>query len=339
MERVGEHPVPAGPLAVRWLAYDLPAFRAGAEGEVEVVLQNAGTATWRARGDTGVKLSYHWLDDRGNAIVWDGPRVDFGGPVAPGDEVEVALRVRAPQPPGRYRLAFDLVEELRFWFAEVGSAPLELDAEVLPRIEERRLAVVVRGGADEETTAALAAQEEPLVEADAVATAYLVAGAIPAPDWSRRILDAHAEGYVAVGGSIEAATARCVRGRPAAAAIPPSRTRCCCRRSSPGSSRASTRACPPTSPTASRRSSTDGSDFDCHAVVDAREDERAERERDDGRDREVDHVAGRRQLAEEDRIAERLDRGRDRIAPVDERRRASGCRRAPGSRRASRAPA
>ena len=112
--------------------------------------------------------------------------------------------MRAPQPPGRYRLAFDLVEELRFWFAEVGSSPLELDADVRPRIEERRLAVVVRGGADPETAAALAAQEEPLVETDAVATAYLVAGAIPAPDWSRRILDAHAEGYVAVGGSIEA---------------------------------------------------------------------------------------------------------------------------------------
>ncbi|MEO5791712.1 MAG: hypothetical protein ABIR67_06495 [Gaiellaceae bacterium] len=203
MQRVGEHPVPAGPLAVRWLAYRLPELRAGAETSVEVALRNAGTGTWRSRGDAGVKLSYHWLDDRGNAIVWDGPRVDLGGPVAPGDELEVELRVRAPQPPGRYRLAFDLVEELRFWFAEVGSAPLELDAEVLPRIEERRLAVIVRGGADPETAAALAAQDEPLVETDAVATAHLVAGAIPAPDWSQRILDAHAEGFAAVGGSIE----------------------------------------------------------------------------------------------------------------------------------------
>ena len=136
MDRVGEHPIPAGPLAVRWLGYRLPEFRAGAESVAEVVLQNAGTATWRQRRELGVKLSYHWLDDRGNAIVWDGPRVDFGGPVLPGDEVEVELLVRAPQPPGRYRLAFDLVEELRFWFAEVGSHALELDAEVLPRIDD-----------------------------------------------------------------------------------------------------------------------------------------------------------------------------------------------------------
>jgi hypothetical protein len=203
MERVGEHPVPVGPLAVRWLGYDLPELRAGEAAPARVVLRNAGTATWRSRRETGVQLSYHWLDDRGNAIVWDGPRVAFERPVAPGEQVETETLLRAPQPPGRYRLAFDLVEEFRFWFAEVGSPPLELDVIVAPRIAERRLAVVVHGGEDTETAAALAAQDEPLVGAGAVATAHLVAGAIPEPDWSRRVLDAHAEGFAAVGGSIE----------------------------------------------------------------------------------------------------------------------------------------
>jgi len=203
MERVGEHPVPAGPLAVRWLGYDLPELRAGKAAPARVVLQNDGTATWRSRRESGVQLSYHWLDDRGNPIVWDGPRVAFARPVAPGEQVEVDTLLRPPQPPGRYRLAFDLVEESRFWFAEVGSSPLELEVVVAPRIAERRLSVVVRGGEDPETTAALAAQEESLVEADAVACAHLVAGAIPEPDWSRRVLDAHAEGFAAVGGSIE----------------------------------------------------------------------------------------------------------------------------------------
>jgi hypothetical protein len=203
MQRVGEHPVPVGPLAVRWLAYDLPDFRAGAEGVVRISLENAGTAPWRSRGTLGVQLAYHWLDDRGNAIVWDGPRLPFAGVVAPGGQVDLTLAVRAPQPPGRYRLALDLVEELRFWFEEVGSHPLALDVEVEPRIAERRLRAVVHGGTDAETAAALAAQEEPLVAAEPVATAHLVAGAVPAPDWSRRLLDAHAEGYAAVGGSID----------------------------------------------------------------------------------------------------------------------------------------
>jgi hypothetical protein len=203
MEAVGEHPVPAGPLAVRWLAYALPELRAGTSGKARLRLQNAGSATWRSRAAAGVQLSYHWLDDRGNAIVWDGPRTAFARPVEPGETAEVELDLRSPQPPGPYRLAFDLVEEYRFWFAEIGSSPLELPVEVRPRIDERRLAVVVHGGADEETIAALAAQDEPVVATDGVATAHLVPGAIPAPDWARRILDAHAEGFVAVGGSLE----------------------------------------------------------------------------------------------------------------------------------------
>ena len=203
MEPVGEHPVPAGPLAVRWLAYELPELRAGTSGTLRVRVRNAGSATWRSRGEAGVQASYHWLDPLGNAIVWDGPRTALERPVEPGTEVELELELRAPQPPGRYRLALDLVEELRYWFAEVGSSPHELDVEVRPRIDERRLAVVVHGGPDFETSGALAFQDEPVVEHDAVAVAHLVAGASPALDWSRRILDAHAEGYAAVGGSIE----------------------------------------------------------------------------------------------------------------------------------------
>lgn len=203
MERVGEHPVPIGPLAVRWLAYELEEQRAGVATHARVRLENAGTAPWRSRGREGVQLAYHWLDPLGNAIVWDGSRTAFPDVVAPGDAVELESPVIAPRPPGRYRLAFDLVEEFRFWFAEVGSAPLDLSVEVKPRIDERRLAVRVHGEPDPELHAALAAQEEPLVTEDAVALAHLVAGAIPAPDWSRLLLDAHAEGYAAVGPSIE----------------------------------------------------------------------------------------------------------------------------------------
>jgi hypothetical protein len=204
MERVGEHPVPAGPLAVRWVAHELPELRAGIRSVGRVRLRNEGLATWRSAGlNDGVQLCYHWLDDRGNPIVWDGIRHRFVQPVPPGEERDVDVTLEAPMPPGRYRLAFDLVEEHRFWFAEVGSWPLELEVDVLPRIAVRRLGVVVHGGESAETRAALAAQEEPVVGEDAVATAHLVAGAEPAPDWSRRVLDAHAEGWEAVGGSIE----------------------------------------------------------------------------------------------------------------------------------------
>jgi hypothetical protein len=203
MDRVGEHFVPAGPLAVRWLAYALEESRAGVTGAARLRLQNAGTAQWRSRGYEGIQLSYHWLDSLGNPIHWDGVRTGFHDVVEPGETVEVDAKVLAPRPPGGYRLAFDLVEEHRFWFQELGSTALELPVEVRPRIEERRLRVVVSGGEDADTAAALARQEEPLVSEDAVAVGYLVAGAVPARDWSHLLLDAHAEGWPAVGGAVE----------------------------------------------------------------------------------------------------------------------------------------
>ena len=166
------------------------------------MLVNDGSATWRSRGDDGLQLSYHWLDTRGNAIAWDGVRTRFPRPVRPGETVELAAPVLAPRPPGRYVLRFDLVEEHRFWLSEVGVAPFDVEVDVEPLIAERRLSVVVHGHPDERTTAALAAQEEAIVGEGAEATAHLVAGAEPAPDWTRRLLDAHEEGWAAVGSAV-----------------------------------------------------------------------------------------------------------------------------------------
>jgi hypothetical protein len=203
MERVGEHAVPVGPLAVRWIGYELDQARAGVGGRARLRFENAGSARWRSHGREGVHLSYHWLDLLGNPIVWDGVRAALPEQVDPGQVVELGLTVVAPRPPGAYRLAFDLVEEFHFWFQELGSTPLDLRVDVHPRIADRRLAVVVHGGPDPETDAALAVQEESLVTDEPIAVAHLISGAVPARDWSRLLLDAHAEGYAAVGGAVE----------------------------------------------------------------------------------------------------------------------------------------
>lgn len=202
MNRVGEHPIPDGPLAPRWRAWSLEDQRAGATSIARVGLENAGTATWRSHGADGIQVSFHWLDTLDNPIVWDGPRTALPQDVAPGNQVEIELSVTAPRPPGAYRLAFDLVEEHRFWFEEIGCTPLTIDVDVAPRISERRLAVSVHGGADPGTAAALAAQNEDIVGDDAVAVGHLVAGARPGPNWSTVVLDAHAEGWEAVGTAI-----------------------------------------------------------------------------------------------------------------------------------------
>lgn len=192
-------PTRRDPLAPRWLECSLGPLRAGTETVARAVVENGGSATWRPAEDGGLRLAYHWLDPLGNPIVWDGLRTELPRAVEPGELLAVEMRVQAPRPPGRYRFALDLVEEHRFWLGELGCPPLELEVEVAARIERRRLAVVVHGGTDAGTEAALAAQEEPVVDDDADAVAHLVAGAEPEPGWSRRVLDAHAEGYAAVG--------------------------------------------------------------------------------------------------------------------------------------------
>ena len=149
MERVGEHPVPAGPLAVRWLAYELEEQRAGVATQARLRFQNAGTAPWRSRGREGVQLAYHWLDPLGNAIVWDGERARLfhsraarrnGGTRLVGD--------RAAALPGAIAWRSTSSRSSGSGSPELGSAMLDLPIEVRPLIEERRLAVSVHGPVD-----------------------------------------------------------------------------------------------------------------------------------------------------------------------------------------------
>jgi hypothetical protein len=159
-----------GPLVPRWRTLERGRVEAGSLQHVTVEVDNAGTAPWRER----LLLSYHWLDERGNPIVWDGRRTPLVRVVEPGETLRQELALRAPIPPGSYRLAVDLVEEHRFWLAELGNAPLEDDVDVIPRDA---------GGAR-------------------------VFGAEPDADWLARAAELHREGYSAVGGAVD------VRGLP-----------------------------------------------------------------------------------------------------------------------------
>jgi len=155
-----------GPLAVRWGAAPALEPQAGARARVTVDLENAGTVAWR----DGINVAYHWLDSRDNPIVWDGDRTPAPY-LEPGARGTVDVAVRAPIPPGPYRLAFDLVAEHRAWFSELGSAMLPIDVIVAARQGEPR------------------ADLPPGVEAT--------------PAWQEHVRAAHADGYAVVAGSIE----------------------------------------------------------------------------------------------------------------------------------------
>lgn len=195
-------PVAPAPLAPRWTLLGLERCRAGRTTRAHVRLENVGSATWRSTATGGLRLAYHWLDLNGNPIVWDGPRTVFSEPVQPGATAEMVVEVLAPRSPGRLRLCFDLVEEFHFWCSELGADVLQQDVDILPGIDERRLGVIVHGGQSPETSTALARLDEAIVGEGALVIAHLVAGCTPASDWSRLILDAHAEGWAAVGPAI-----------------------------------------------------------------------------------------------------------------------------------------
>jgi hypothetical protein len=158
--------VSKGPLVVRWGPWPQLAPQAGAVQRARLQLENAGSIAWLDE----IRLSYHWLDRRDNPIVWDGIRT-LVPPLEPGAHAEVVADVRAPIPPGPYRLAFDLVAEHRAWFQELGSPVLAGDVDVAARAGEPR------------------AELPDWVE--------------PAPDWHERARAAHATGYAVVAGAIE----------------------------------------------------------------------------------------------------------------------------------------
>jgi hypothetical protein len=210
------HNVPSGPLGVRWHSVELPDFQAGKLAVFPVELENAGSAPWRSRPGVGVHLAYHWLDLLGNPIVWAGAFIKLPDVVPPGERLVLPVSARAPTPPGRYRLALDLVDEGRAWFSELGNHRLEFDVDVRPRLARRALSVEVADGPDElvaATREALAAQEERVFD-EGEATAFLAAGCRPTPDWSRRLLDAHEQGFAAVGGSVEVERSGLLRRGP-----------------------------------------------------------------------------------------------------------------------------
>ena len=174
----------SGPLVVRWHSLEHAPVEAGVRQLATVEAENAGSAPWRTRGPgDGLFVAYHWLDDRGNAIVWDGLRTPLERDIEPGGTLRQTFALRGPIPPGRYRLAVDFVEEHRFWLAEIGNDALERDVDVVAR------------------------------DASAART-FFPDGAEPDEGWHARARALHEEGFAAVGGAVATKGGLFRRGRP-----------------------------------------------------------------------------------------------------------------------------
>jgi O-antigen ligase len=94
------------------------ALATGSESAVPVTVTNTGRLPWDSQATPPLLLSYHWLTSAGDRFVtFEGERTPFPERVLPDATATVAVHVRAPGQPGRYRLEWDLVQEGRLWFS------------------------------------------------------------------------------------------------------------------------------------------------------------------------------------------------------------------------------
>jgi hypothetical protein len=95
---------------------------AGTVVTIEVSVTNTGLMSWPASGEHAVHLAYHWLDERGNTVLWDGARAVLERDIAPDETTTLVVSVRAPEADGSYVLAWDMVQEGSGWFSGSSTA-------------------------------------------------------------------------------------------------------------------------------------------------------------------------------------------------------------------------
>ena len=90
----------------------------GSVSAIPVTVTNTGRLPWDSEATPPLLLSYHWLTAAGDRFVtFEGERTPFPVRVLPEATATVAVQVRAPRQPGRYRLEWDLVQEGQLWFS------------------------------------------------------------------------------------------------------------------------------------------------------------------------------------------------------------------------------
>jgi hypothetical protein len=103
-------------------------------GEFRVKIENLSRFNWPGAespdGTFNLYLSYHWLDEHGQPVCWDGVRTKLGRDIPPGGTITADARVLTPARAGSYTLQFDLVQENAGWFSDWGCEALAVGVRV-----------------------------------------------------------------------------------------------------------------------------------------------------------------------------------------------------------------
>ncbi len=118
----------------------------GAGASVPIALTNTGNFIWPAAGPTPVHLGYHWTDQAGKVVVWDGTRSNLAADVAPGATATLQAQLVFPAAPGTFVLKWDLVQEGVAWFSGQNVPTFDQTVIVNPLVIQSYAASVDAGG-------------------------------------------------------------------------------------------------------------------------------------------------------------------------------------------------
>jgi hypothetical protein len=111
---------------------DLKQMTAGEIVSAPFRVKNLSSEPWPSKGQRPVRFCYHWLDQQGNMVIYDGVRTALPKDISGGTEIIVMATIQAPEQPGDYVLQATLVQEGITWFEENGMHPFALNVRVNP---------------------------------------------------------------------------------------------------------------------------------------------------------------------------------------------------------------
>jgi hypothetical protein len=109
-------------------------MKSGETIAADVTIKNVSPVSWPSKPNSknlhAVNLAYHWLDKKGQMVVFDGERTPLPYDLKPGESLKLKAAIHPPELPGAYILEITLVQEGVAWFPENGGAKLSLPVDV-----------------------------------------------------------------------------------------------------------------------------------------------------------------------------------------------------------------
>lgn len=95
---------------------------------LDVEIHNATDVTWKGDLFRPINLSYHWLDENDDIVLFDGVRSPLpeGGVCAHGLAL-ASMEIVTPEQEGKYKLILTMVQESVGWFEDMGFQPFVID--------------------------------------------------------------------------------------------------------------------------------------------------------------------------------------------------------------------